>query len=286
MASLTKALQKVSLEDGDQETLVKRREGKRLNGDTEGQEEEAKEEENRTAVDAGRGLFRFFDLPTEIRLRIYMFVLFTPRRSQRSGSVGASAKNMPLSPLSHRLSLFLASRRLHDEASHYMYSTLTFRLFSVQDYSRLPTVRGLSARYRGSLSTVELILGSSWTKPPPSWTVTKSLGLKDMTHLHTLKVFIEVDPSHPVFRGFRLSKGYYTHFAGELLQQVLNGLPGLAEVEFDGNPSVQKNGDLMRRLLREARLANKKIRWGPQRGWTNYDFEEIIQDEQIQDLVV
>ena len=235
------------------------------------------------------GPFRFFDLPTEIRLRIYMFVLFTPRRNhlpRPSGSVGASAKNMPVAPLSHRLSLFLASRRLHDEASHYMYSTLIFRLFPVQDYSRLPTVRGLSRRYRASLSNVELILGSSWTKPPPSWTVTNNLGLKDMVHLRTLKVFIECDPSHPVFHGFRLSKGYYTRFAGDLLQNVLKGLPSVAEVEFDGYPSVQKNGDLMRRLLSEARLANKKIRWGPQRGWTNYDFDQVIQDEQIQDLVI
>lgn len=267
MASLTGAMAMLSLGDEQRRPNKRELEESTVGKELDGQEDEEEEEKEISP-------FRFFDLPTEIRLRIYMFVLFTPRRNQAPrpmGTVGASAKNMPPAPASHRISLFLASRRLHNEATHYFYSTQTFRLFPIQDYSRLPTVRALAPRYRACLKTIELILGSSWTKPPRSWTVNNGLGLKDMVHLRTLKVFIECDPSHPVFRGFRLSKDYYTVFAGDLLRKVLKGLPNLVQVEFDGYPSVQKDGDLMNRLLMETKLANKKILWGPERGWTNYE---------------
>lgn len=221
--------------------------------------------------------FRFLDLPSEIRLRIYTFVLFTPRRSKKvrtTGSVGASSKNKPLAPASHRLSLFLVSRLLHDEATHHFYSVQTFRLFPIQDYSRLPTVRALPPRYRPSITTIELILGSSWTAPPRSWAVDSSLGLEDMASARTLKVFIQCDPSHPVFEGFRVSKNYYTRFAGELMDQILTRLPNLVQVEFDGYPSVQRKGPLMSRLLGETKTAGKKVLWGPERGWSDLSDEE------------
>ena len=289
MAYLTEAMQKVSLVDGkqDQRILLERAvEVKRENAKDEEVEDREEEEEEEEEEGQGASFSRFFDLPMEIRLQIYKFVLFSfGSRRRPGGSVGASSKNMAVAPLSHRVSLFLASRRIHDEASRYFYSTMLFRLFPVQDYSRLPTVRGLSPRYRNCLSKVELILGSSWTKPPASWTVNNSLGLRDMKKVVRLCIFIETDPSHPIFDGFRISKGFYTQFAGDLVHNILKGLPGLMEVEFDGYPSVQKNGDLMKRLIMEAKRANKKIRWGPQRGWTNYDFQEIVQEEQIQDLV-
>ncbi|KAB8069988.1 hypothetical protein BDV29DRAFT_41820 [Aspergillus leporis] len=225
--------------------------------------------------------FRFFDLPSEIRLRIYSFVLFTPRRKrgavqQTKGSVGASSKKNPqLSPTSHRVNLFLVSRRMHNEASDYFFATQTFRLFHIQDYSRMPTVRSIPLRYLPSVATIELILGSSWTAPPRSWIVDRELGLEEMVRVRTFKVFIEVDPSHPVFEGFRISKDFYTDFSGELLHQVLSRLPNLDHVEFDGWPSVRKNGALMQRLINETKAARKKIAWGPERGWTDFDEDEI-----------
>ncbi|KAJ5163295.1 uncharacterized protein N7500_005125 [Penicillium coprophilum] len=217
--------------------------------------------------------FPFLHLPSEIRLRIYHYVLFTPTRksaSKPTGSVGSSAKKgKPLAPSSHRIALFRVSRQIHDEATHYFYSTQIFRVFPVQDFLRMPTIRALPRRHRPSITTIELIVGSSWTAPPKSWIVNQGLGLHDMELVRTLKVFVQCDPSQPAFEGFRKSKDYYTDFCGKLLHQILERLPGLVQVEFDAWPSVEKNGPLMTRLLTETRDAQKKVLWGPDRGWTD-----------------
>ncbi|KAJ5863704.1 uncharacterized protein N7529_005620 [Penicillium soppii] len=228
--------------------------------------------------------FRLFDLPSEIRLRIYHFVLFTPTRKsalQRTGNVGTSAKkSKPLASSSVRIALFLTSRQIHDEATHYFYSTQTFRVLPVQDFLKMPTVRGLPRRHRASITTIELIVGSSWTAPPKSWVINQSLGLQDMHLARTLKVFVQCDPSHPVFEGFRISKDFYTNFCGNLLHQILERLPALVQVEFDAWPSVEKNGPLMCRLIKETRAAQKKVLWGPERGWSD------SQDDQHEKLTI
>ena len=96
-----------------------------------------------------------------------------------------------------------------------------------------------------------------------------------MERVHTLEIFVQCDPSHPVFEGFRVSGGFFTGFAGGLLRQVLRALPNLKWVQFDGNPSVDKDGELMTRLLSEARNTDTKILWGPLRGWK----DEIRRDD-------
>ncbi|KAE8372743.1 hypothetical protein BDV26DRAFT_273484 [Aspergillus bertholletiae] len=267
MDSISEALEKINLEHPPKSDQIELR--------------EAEDEEN-DAIEETVPLdpFRFFDLPSELRLRIYHIVLFTPRRKRvhlhTKGSVGASSKkNPPLSPTSHRVNLFLVSRRVHDEASDYFYTTQTFRLFHLQDSSRMPTVKMIPPRYRPSIATIELILGSSWTAPPSSWKVSHHLGLEEMVRAKTFKVFIEVDPSHPVFEGFRISKNFYTEFSGEILRDVLAKMPSLEYVEFDGWPSVRKHGALMQRLLHEAKSAKKKVAWGPERGWTDCDEEDM-----------
>lgn len=235
--------------------------------------------------------FRFLDLPSEIRLQVYHFVLFTPTRHsarKNRGTVGASAKkSKPVAPTSHRINLFLVSRRIYDEASHYFYSTQIFRVFPVQDFSRMPTLRDLPPRHRSSVSVIELVLGSSWTAPPRSWTVNQSLGLHDLKVLRTLKVFVGCDPSQPVFEGFRISKEYYTEFSGRLMRQILERLPDLKWVEFDAYPSVSKKGSLMTRLLKECRNANKEVHWGPDRGWTDIDHDyDDLPEEPVNQAVV
>ena len=223
--------------------------------------------------------FRFFDLPSEIRLKVYEYVLFGETKKKgpprTNGNVGSSRKNKIPAPLSHRLSLFLSSRRIHDEASVLFYSVQTFRVFQIQDYSKQPTLISLAPSYRPLIKKIELILGSSWTAPPKSWKVTKHLGLTEMTGVRTLKIFIQCDPSHPVFEGFRVSSDFYTGFAGGLVQKILEQLPNLVQVEFDAWPSVQKSGPLMRRLLSEVRASNVNIHWGPERGWNDWEDEEL-----------
>ena len=88
-----------------------------------------------------------------------------------------------------------------------------------------------------------------------------------MDQVHTLEIFVQCDPSHPVFEGFRVSKQFYTDYAGTLVKEVLGVLPGLRWVEFDANPSVERDGELMTRLISDVSQAGKKVLWGPARGW-------------------
>lgn len=264
MLSVSRTMEDLTLQDsGITPPKVEEEEKKEQQ---ENEEEEVEEEEEFKPA----GIFPFLRLPTELRLRVFSFVMFASYRRRlllNTGTVGASSKSPPIAPLSERLSLFLVSKQIHAEASYHFYSTQTFRVFPIQDYYKLPTVRFLSPRSRASLSNIELILGSSWTKPPKSWVVNNGLGLEDMHCVHTLKVFIECDPSHPVFEGFRVTKDFYTEFAGDLLHKILERLPSLINVEFDGYPSVGKNGPLMARLLKETKDFEKNITFGPSRRW-------------------
>jgi hypothetical protein len=88
-----------------------------------------------------------------------------------------------------------------------------------------------------------------------------------MVRVHTLEIFVECDPSHPVFEGFRVSQGFYTNFAGKLLRDTLSGLPSLEWVVFDANPSVERKGDLLTRLASEVHRSRKKIIWSSTRNW-------------------
>ena len=85
------------------------------------------------------------------------------------------------------------------------------------------------------------------------------LGLEEMEGVKTVKVFVECDPSHEIFNGFRIDKAFFTEFSGGLLEGVLGRLPSVAWVELDGWPSVAREGPLVKRLLEVARLAGVKV---------------------------
>jgi hypothetical protein len=91
-----------------------------------------------------------------------------------------------------------------------------------------------------------------------------------MQLVHTLKLFI-CDPRDPDFELYCVSKDYYIWFASRLLREVIQALPGLVQVEFDGTSAVERHGELVTNLLQEVRDSGKKVLWGPTRGWKDDD---------------
>lgn len=220
--------------------------------------------------------FPFFSLPAEIRNRIYTLALFATRKPPPTPQI-TSQRRLPTS-------LFLTSSRIHREASYIFYTTHTFRLFPLQEFTPLTTIAELPSRYRPLIANVELILGPGWTAPPKSWKVTLRMAklLKQLNQVRCLKVFIEVDPSHPIFARFRVSHGFYTEFAGNLLRDVLVAMPQINSVQLDGNPSVQIGGPLVSKLRGEIEALGREVTWALARGWSVAERrgpEAVIQSE-------
>ncbi len=216
-------------------------------------------------VDRPRQHFHFFNLPSELRLKVLGMVLLTDR-------------TIDLDPLNHRsalqrLNVFLTSHRFHEEAYRVFYSGHTFRILPT--HGRFfgnkiePLLSRLPPRYRAAMVSLELRLGPGWSKPPKSWRITDRLGLGDATAVRTLKVFVEVDPSSDIFKGFRVTKDFFTDFSGTLLEGVIERLKSLEQIEFDAYPSVSRNGALLGRLVKEADKAGAKIAWSSNRNWDN-----------------
>jgi hypothetical protein len=206
--------------------------------------------------------FPFFSLPAEIRNRVYRLVLFSLSNTTRPSR-------------SHRLptSLFLTSSHVHREAAYIFYTSHAFRLFPLQEFKPLPTVSEIPSCYRSLVTNAELILGPSWTAPPKSWKVTPRMAKKvqQLSQLSCLRVFVRIDPSHPVFARFRVSHGFYTDFAGSLLRDVLVAMPQIEFVQLDGNPSVQMDGPLVSRLRIEIEEQGRQVNWGKERCWSPND---------------
>ncbi|KAL8677091.1 MAG: hypothetical protein Q9186_006450 [Xanthomendoza sp. 1 TL-2023] len=217
--------------------------------------------------------FPFFRLPPELRSAIFSLLLcLTPRIT-----VDLSSDNYLAS--TPRLNYFLVSKRFGYEAYHIYYSEHTFRIFQTEGRFLGKRTRPLLARlphhYLNVLRRLEIRLGLGWTDPPKPWVVNDRLGLGHCEAVTTLKVFVDVDPSSPIFDGFRLDREFYTDFCGRLLAQVMVRLPALQVVEYDAYPSVYRDGALMTRLLGETRKSGKKIAWGRQREWGFSPAEKI-----------
>ncbi|KAF2124454.1 hypothetical protein P153DRAFT_302356 [Dothidotthia symphoricarpi CBS 119687] len=229
-----------------------------------------------TKSDVDTQPFRFFDLPSELRLRVYELCLIFP-------------KTIDLDPTNSRtiaphLRLLRVSRRMHDEASRVFYGANTFRLFPIHGSyinKKYPLLAWLPRRHRALITRLELRLGPGFNRPPKAWVVDKRLGLPAATKVYKLKIFVEIDPaSSDVFEGFRVAADFFTEFCVSLLRSLFTQVPSIHEVEFDAYPSVSKSSPLLKGLLEETSLNQKRITWGPERGWdkiVEVDLANVLQ---------
>ncbi|KAK1086318.1 hypothetical protein LTR48_003694 [Friedmanniomyces endolithicus] len=197
--------------------------------------------------------FRLFDLPPELRLRIYEEALHV------------------------REPLDLAYRVFYAQP---------LRLFPTHGrffHTKLPLLARLPSHYRAALTTLEIRLGPGWSAPPRSQKITPNLGLADCVGLRRVRVFVELDPSERFFDGFRGSgatEETYMWFCVGLLRGVFGEVPGLEVVEVDAFPAVKRDAPLVLGLRREIKRAGLRLVWGPLRGWGKEgeveEVEEVI----------
>ena len=220
--------------------------------------------------------FRFFNLPSELRHKVLSYLLLQNR------IIDLDPANAISNPA--RLNLFLTSRRMHEEAYHVFYGIHTFRIFPIHPRffgSRVKSVLSrLSPRYRAALVSLELRLGTGWSKPPKTWTVTDKLGLQDCTRVRSLEVFVECDPSHQIFHGFRVSIDFFTDFSSNLLESIVKRLPYLEWVTFNRHgPSVRRDSELMSRLQEAVLKGQKRIAWAKGKWAEDEEDDEKTQSE-------
>ena len=208
--------------------------------------------------------FRFFDLPSELRIKIYELVLVVPERM-----VDLDTSNVKW--IAPRMRCFRVSKQMHAEASRVFYGSQTFRLFPGHGRNTKKTLLArLPPRYRAAMTSMELRLGPGWSAPPKCQKVDDALGLEDCVSLRTLKIFVEIDPSADFFNGFRgrdNARDTYKGFSTEMVAEIFARTPSIIAVELDAFPGVPKDSPLVTALVNLIAKASRKLVWGPLRGW-------------------
>ncbi|KAI1205669.1 uncharacterized protein F4807DRAFT_442645 [Annulohypoxylon truncatum] len=214
--------------------------------------------------------FRFLDLPSELRLKVYDYHFVN------IGHV------LDLDYDNHKrihqkLAILRSCRTIYQEASYLFYSTHPVRIFPTTPGRFFKTKKPLLARMkpnqRSFLTSLELRLGPGWSSPPRGWVVNPALGLSDCVNVTRITVYVECDPGNDFFKGFRQPDNFYERFSKSLLTSVLDEMPWVGRIEFEAWPNVKKSGALMRGLIEVVKSRGLKILWGKERGWT--DAEEV-----------
>ena len=210
--------------------------------------------------------FPFLSLPSELRNKIYYLVFASVPQV-----IDLDPDTFSIIRREKVFALFKVSRQVYDESTHHFFSTHTFRLFPTYPgryfKTKRPLLCRLPAKYRSSMTSLDLRLGPGWNNPPPGWVVNKALGLADCTNVRVLKVFVECDTSDAIYNGFRKGEGFYERFCADLLEAVLKDVSSIQVVEFDAWSAVKRNGDMISGLGEVVARFDKVVGWGPERGW-------------------
>ncbi|KAG0645910.1 hypothetical protein D0Z07_7865 [Hyphodiscus hymeniophilus] len=232
--------------------------------------------EDESEIAALKKPFPFLSLPSELRNKVYSLVF------------ASAPEIIDLDPdtFSHinrqRLfALFRVSRQLSHESIHHFFSTHTFRLFPIYPgryfKTKRPLLCRLPAKYRSSITSLDLRLGPGWNNPPEGWVVNQALGLVDCVNVRALKVFVECDTSDDMYEGYRKFDGFYELFCAELLESVLKAVPTIQVVELDAWSAVKRNGKMISGLGEVISKFEKVVAWGPERGW-NQESDQVWLD--------
>ena len=215
------------------------------------------------------GTFDFLKLPRELRDRVYQFALLGQHGHEQSPAT---------------TSLLRLNRQCHDEASKVLYTHTPMRLFVKPDFNAPLSIWEVPRQYRKWVTTFDMMVGTCWTGPPKSWRVTKSLMrmMSKFEAVRRLEIFVEVDPSIPVFAQHRISETFYTDFCGRLLQNTLGAAPQLETVQINGSTLVNKGGPLVSRLRQTAKNCGRTIVLDPLfLGSQKAQLEDIHRDDNV-----
>lgn len=221
-----------------------------------------------------RNAFRFFELPPELRIKIYELSYTVDRTIDLQTNHAAR--------LTRLFEQMLVCRQFHHEASNIFFRVNTFRIFSTDHPRSKKPMLGRVPKYaREAMTTLELRLGPDWRRPPPTWTISPKLKLAQCKKLRLLKVFVELDPEDsPICRDWMTTRTSYTDFSVTSLAAILSATP-ICEVRFDGFPSVNQNGPLLRALRIVCAEKGVQTSYGPIRGWKHADEQDEVTKQGI-----